>query len=257
MFEKQTEFRYSVGVEAPKMISNFQELQTLETVHASKDVALQLKNMDKLETVCIDNIDASICDEVLEALSCMPQLSSLLLSASDEKEALSLQAFEPSSASLRRLIVRGGWFRGAFSCPVFQDHGTNLRYLALSWCNLGTEEPLRQLSICLPRLTYLSLNRVSSEGISVIHYGCFPHLKTLVLKRMPDVKRLVIREGAMPLVDGIYIMTLLGMNAVPDGIESLGSLSKLWMLDLHREFKADWTQKHMDYKMKHVSDLRV
>ncbi|XP_020181181.1 disease resistance protein RPM1-like [Aegilops tauschii subsp. strangulata] len=255
--EKQTEFRYSVGVEAPKMISRFQQLQTLETVHASKDVALQLKHMHGLQTVCIDSIDASSCDDLFRALSCMPQLSSLLLSASDEEEALSFKAFEPTSTSLRTLIVRGGWFMAGLSCPIFQELGRYLKYLALSWCDLEEKDPLPVLACHVPALTYLSLNRVSSEGILVLSAGCFPLLKTLVLKRMPDVKQLVIEEGAMPLVDGIYITTLLGMNAVPDGIDTLGSLTKLWMLDLHREFKADWTQKQMDDKMKHVSDLRV
>jgi hypothetical protein len=41
-------------------------------------------------------------------------------------------------------------------------------------------------------------------------------------------------------IDGIYIMSLHKLNMVPHGIDSLGSLKKLWMLDLHKDFKADW-----------------
>ncbi|KAM0878337.1 hypothetical protein ACQ4PT_034932 [Festuca glaucescens] len=217
--EKQTEFRYFVGVEAPKMISNFQELQSLETVSASKDLALQLKKMSKLQTVWIDNINASNCEELFRALSDMPVLSSLLLSACDEKEKLSFKALVPISKRLHRLIVRGGWASGTLKCPIFQGHGRNLKYLALSWCNLGKEDPLQLLASHVPALTYLSLNRVSSAGILVLSAGCFPQLKALVLKRMPNVKQLVIEEDAIPRIDGIYIMSLHKLNMVPRGIE--------------------------------------
>ncbi|CAM0958510.1 unnamed protein product [Alopecurus aequalis] len=255
--EKQTEFRYFVGVEAPKMISNFQELQTLETVCASKDLSLQLKKMSKLQSVWIDDINASNCEELFDALSDMPLLSSLLLSASDEKETLSFQALKPTSDRLHRLIVRGGWASGTLECPIFRDHGRNLKYLALSWCNLGTEDPLQLLASYVPALTYLSLNRVRSAGTLYLSAGCFSQLQTLVLKRMPNVKQLVIQDGAVRCIDGIYIMSLHELNLVPRGIESLGSLKTLWMLDLHKDFKADWARNRMHHKMKHVPHLRA
>ncbi|VAH12267.1 unnamed protein product [Triticum turgidum subsp. durum] len=255
--EKQTEFRYFVGVEAPHMISNFQELQTLETVHASKDLSLQLQKMMKLQTVWVDNISASNCDDLLKTLSDMPLLSSLLLSACDENETLSFQALKPVSTYLHRLIIRGGWADGTLNCPIFQGHGKSLKYLALSWCDLGMEDPLRLLASHLPDLTYLSLNRVSSAGILVLSAGCFPKLKTLVLKRMPNVKQLEIEKGAIPDIDGIYIVSLSKLNMVPHGIESLGTLKKLWMLDLHKDFKAQWNLNQMHNKMKAVPELRV
>jgi disease resistance protein RPM1 len=255
--EKQTEFRYFIGVEAPEMISNLQELQTLETAHASKDLSLQLKKMSKLQTVWIDNINASNCKDLFDALSNMPLLSSLLLSASDEKEIFSFQALKPVSKMLHRLIIRGGWADGTLKCPIFQGHGKYLRYLALSWCDLGKEDPLQQLAAHVPDLTYLSLNRVSSAGILVLSADCFPQLKTLVLKNMPNVQQLVIEKRAIPCIDGIYIVSLQGMSIVPQGIESLRSLKKLWMLHLHRDFMAQWIQNQMHYRMKHVPELRI
>ncbi|XP_044430953.1 disease resistance protein RPM1-like [Triticum aestivum] len=195
--EKQTEFRYFVGVEAPHMISNFQELQTLETIHASKDLSLQL------QTVWVDNINASNCDDLLKTLSDMPLLSSLLLSACDQNETLSFQALKPISTNLHRLS----------SAQYFRAMG-----------------------------------RVSR---------CFPKLKTLVLKRMPNVKQLEIKKGAIPAIDGIYIVSLSKLNMVPHGIESLETLKKLWMLDLHKDFKAQWNLNQMHNKMKHVPELRV
>ncbi|KAM0857547.1 hypothetical protein ACQ4PT_048399 [Festuca glaucescens] len=255
--EKQTEFRYFVGVEAPKMISNFQELQTLETVCASKDLSQQLRKMSKLKTVWIDNLNASNCEELFDALSKMPQLSSVLLSASDETEALSFQALKPISTMLYRLIIRGNWAHGILKCPIFQGHTRYLKYLALSWCNLGTEDPLMLMAIHLPALLYFSLNRVSSAAILVIPAGCFAQLKTFVLKNMPNVKELVIQDKAIPCIDGIYIVSLREMNVAPHGIESLRSLKKLWLLSLHRDFRADWDLKQMHDKLKHVPELRA
>jgi len=255
--EKHTKFQYFVGVEAPNVISNFQELQTLETVHASKDLSLQLKKMNKLQTVWVDNINASNCDDLFKTLSDMPLLSSLLLCACDEKETLSFQALKPTSKILHRLIIRGGWADGTLKCPIFQGHGRNIKYLALSWCNLGTEDPLQLLASHLPALTYLSLNRVSSAGTLVLSAGCFSQLKTLVLKHMPNVKQLEIEVGAIPCIDGIYIVFLSELSMVPHGIESLGSLKKLWMLYLHKDFKADWDLNQMHSKMKHVPELRA
>ncbi|KAM3399675.1 hypothetical protein ACQJBY_004849 [Aegilops geniculata] len=255
--EKQTKFQYFVGVEAPNMVSNFQELQTLETVHASKDLSLQLKKLNKLQTVWVDNINVSNCDDLFRTLSDMPLLSSLLLCACDEKETLSFQALKPMSEKLHRLIIRGGWADGTLKCPIFQGHGKNIRYLALSWCNLGNEDPVQLLASHVPALTYLSLNRVSSAETLVLSAGCFCQLKTLVLRRMPNVKQLEIEEGALPCIDGIYIMSLSELSMVPRGIESLGSLKKLWMLDLHKDFKVDWDLNQMHDTMKHVPELRA
>ncbi|KAF6981854.1 hypothetical protein CFC21_000303 [Triticum aestivum] len=255
--EKQVEFRYFVGVEALKKLSNFKELQTLETVHASKDLPLQLKEMKELRTVWIDNINGSNCDDLFKTLSDRPQLSSLLLSACDVKETISFQALKPVSKNFHRLIIRGGWADGTLNCPIFQGHGKNLKYLALSWCDLGSEDPLELLATHLPALTYLTLNKVRCAGALVLSAGCFPQLKTLVLKNMLDVKKLDILEGAIPYIDGIYIMSLSELSTVPCGIEALGSLKKLWMLYLHKGFKDDWDQKEMHNRMKHVLELRA
>jgi disease resistance protein RPM1 len=77
--------------------------------------------MTKLQTVWIDNINASNCEELFDALSYMPLLSSVLLSSSDEKETLSFQKLKPISTRLHRLIVRGGWAHETFNCLIFMD----------------------------------------------------------------------------------------------------------------------------------------
>ena len=232
-------------------------MQTLETAHASKELAQELKRMNKLDTVWIDNINASNCDDLFHTLSSMPLLSSLLICACDEKEVLNFQYLKPTSKKLHKLIVRGGWANGTLNCPIFMSYGKHLKYLALSWCDLEKEDPLHLLASLVPDLTYLSLNRVSSASTLVLSEGCFPKLKTLVLRRMPNVEQLVIEEGALPHIDGIYIMSLWRLSVAPRGIESIGSLNKLWMLNLHKDFKANWIADKMHGKVQHVPELRT
>jgi disease resistance protein RPM1 len=254
--EKQTEFRYFIGVEAPKGLLNLEELQTLETVQASKDLAEQLKKLMQLRSIWIDNVSAEDCANLFATLSTMPLLSSLLISARDVNETLCLEALAPKFPKLHRLIVRGRWADETLEYPIFRNHGKHLKYLALSWCQLG-EDPLGVLAPHVPNLTYLSFNRVNSASTLVLSAGCFPNLKTLVLKKMPNVEQLEIGDGALPCIEGLYIMSLAQLDKVPQGIESLLSLKKLWLLYLHAEFRTQWLTNGMHQKIQHVPEIRV
>uniref|UniRef100_K3ZHH2 NB-ARC domain-containing protein n=1 Tax=Setaria italica TaxID=4555 RepID=K3ZHH2_SETIT len=254
--EMQSDFRFFIGVESPEGLSNLEELRTLETVQVSKDLAEQLKKLMQLRSVWIDNVSASDCANLFATLSTMPLLSSLLISARDVNETLCLQALDPISTKLHRLIVRGQWASGTLKYPIFRNHGEHLKYLALSWCQLG-EDPLGVLAPHVPNLTYLSLNRVNSASTLVLSAGCFPHLKTLVLKRMPDVKQMEIGDGALPRIEGLYIVSLAQLDKVPQGIELLLSLKRLWLLYLHDEFKTLWQTSGMHQKMQHVPEIRI
>uniref|UniRef100_A0A0D9XQI8 Uncharacterized protein n=1 Tax=Leersia perrieri TaxID=77586 RepID=A0A0D9XQI8_9ORYZ len=84
----------------------------------------------------------------------------------------------------------------------------------------------------------------------------FPRLKMLVLKQMPNVDQLKIMNGSLPVIEGLYIVSLPGLETVPVGIETLRTLKKLWLLNLHTDFKAHWIESGMHQKMQHVQELR-
>ncbi|VAI02942.1 unnamed protein product [Triticum turgidum subsp. durum] len=254
--EKQTEFRYFIGVQAPKGLSNLEELQTLETVQSSFELAEQLKKLVQLSSLWIDDISADDCANLFATLSTMPLLSSLLLSARDENEVLCFEALKPRSTYLHRLITRGQWAKGTLNCQIFFSHGKNLKYLAISWCHL-VEDPLGMLAPHMPNLTYLRLNNMYSAKTLVLSKDSFPNLKTLVLKHMHDVSELKIIDGALPCIDGLYIVSLSKLDKVPQGIESLRSLKKLWLLSLHKDFRTQWDTEGMHLKMVHVPEVRV
>ncbi|OEL14087.1 Disease resistance protein RPM1 [Dichanthelium oligosanthes] len=254
--ENQSEFRYFIGVEAPNGLSNLEDLQTLETVQASKHLPEQLDKLLQLRSLWIDNITASHCAELFGTLSTMPLLSSLLISAGDENETLSLKNFNPTCTKLHKLIVRGCWALGTMDCPILQNHGTYLKYLALSRCHF-VEDPLVVLASCVPNLTYLRLNNIASPRTLVLLAGSFPHLKTLVFKDMNDVSLLKIIDGALPEIECLYITSLPKLQTVPQGIRTLGSLKKLWLLGLHRNFKAQWDMDGIQKDLQYILELRV
>ncbi|XP_020194014.1 disease resistance protein RPM1 [Aegilops tauschii subsp. strangulata] len=256
--EKQTEFRYFVGIQAPKELPNIEGLQTLETIQANKDLAEQLERMVQLRTLWIDNISSAECANIFAALSNMPLLSSLLLAGRDENEALCFESLQPMSTHLHKLIIRGKWAKGTLDCPIFRSHGENLKYLALSWCHLWEDEdPLGMLAPHLPNLTYLRLNNMRSANILVLSADSFPHLKSLTLKHMHNVDELNIIDGALPCIEGLYVVSLSKLDKVPQGIECLSSLKKLWLLGLPGGFKAQWDLNGMQQKMVHVQEVRV
>uniref|UniRef100_A0A0E0ME14 Disease resistance R13L4/SHOC-2-like LRR domain-containing protein n=1 Tax=Oryza punctata TaxID=4537 RepID=A0A0E0ME14_ORYPU len=243
-------------MQAPKDLYNLKELQTLETVEASKGLAEQLKKLMQLRSVCIDNISSTDCASIFAALSNMPLLSSLLLSAKDENEPLCFEALKPMSTELHKLIIRGQWAKGTLDYPIFRSHSKYLKYLALSWCHLG-EDPLGMLASHLSNLTYLKLNNMHSSKTLVLDAEAFPHLKTLVLSHMPDVNQINILDGALPCIEGLYIVSLPNLNKVPQGIESLSSLKKLWLTNLHKDLKIQWNGNGMRQKMLHVAEVRI
>ncbi|CAN6329073.1 unnamed protein product [Urochloa humidicola] len=254
--KRELEFTCLRGVPAPKSLSTLQDLQTLETVEASMDLAEQLEKLTKLGSLSVDNISTNQCTMLFAAVSKLQLLSSLSLSASNEKEALCFEALRPTSNKLQRLIVKGHWAARTLECPIFQDHGGNLNYLEISWCQLG-EYPLEPLSSHLQNLTYLSLNRVNSAQDFVIRAGGFPHLKTLCLKDMPDVILLKIEVGAIPSIEALFLLSMLKLGVIPEGIEFLGSLKKLWMVNLHPDFGDRWKKHGWHQKVIHVPELRM
>lgn len=247
------------GVAAPRALSTLQDLQTLETVEASKDLAAQLERLVKLGSLSVGNIRNHQCAMIFAAVSKLPLLSSLSLSASSEEETLSFKDLIPTSNKLQRLIVKGQWAAGTLECPIFQDHGGNLNYLEISWCKLG-EDTMQKLSSHLQNLTYLSLNRVTivnSTQNFVIRAGGFPKLKTLCLKDMHDVLLLKIEIGAIPSIEALYLLSMTKLGTIPEGIEFLGSLKKLWMVNLHPDFGDRWKNHGWQQKVFHITEVRM
>ncbi|BAS88162.1 Os04g0219550 [Oryza sativa Japonica Group] len=72
---------------------------------------------------------------------------------------------------------------------------------------------------------------------------------------MPDVNKVEIEDRALPRIEGLHIVSLYNVKKVPEGIEFLRSLKKLWLLHLHKDFNTYWESNGMHEKMAHVQEL--
>lgn len=54
-----------------------------------------------------------------------------------------------------------------------------------------------------------------------------------------------------------YITSLPKMDRIPQGIVSLRSLKKLWLLDLHRNFLSKWVTYGMHQRIMHVPEVCI
>ena len=97
------------------------------------------------------------------------------------------------------------------------------------------EDPLKVLQ-ALPNL--LSLLLVDGYGGEQLHIegGSFQKLKILGLRKLEGLNRLIIDEGALPLLEKLVIGYCPQLKEVPSGIHHLKSLKILEFYEMPTEF---------------------
>lgn len=97
------------------------------------------------------------------------------------------------------------------------------------------EDPLPPLSR-LANLTTLLFNRAYYGEELVFLPGWFPKLKSLYLVRLPNLKRLEIKQGAMATLETLQLFNLNSMTEVPSGLEFLMPLRHLSFYGITSDF---------------------
>ncbi|XP_006664891.2 disease resistance protein RPM1-like [Oryza brachyantha] len=249
-------FRYFKGMQLPQGFSHMDEIQTLETVEATKDSIELLGKLIALRTLWVENVHRADCTKLFLSLSTMVNLSSLLISASNDHEALDFDAFNPSEMNLQKLIIRGCLDNDTFGKPVFSKHGSHIKYLSLSSSRIGND-PFPLLAENMPNLIYLSIRKWCCAEEVALRAGKFPRLTTLFLGDMKQVRSIVIEQSAVGSLEALYLVSLTAMAAVPSGLELVASLRKLTVWGQSDEFKLEWKRENWESKLHHVPEIRV
>ena len=97
------------------------------------------------------------------------------------------------------------------------------------------EDPLKVLQ-ALPNLMHLSLNDGYRGEQLHIEGGGFQKLKFLALQNLGGLNKLIIDEGALPLLEKLVIKECPQLKEVPSGIHHLKSLQKLELWEMPTEF---------------------
>lgn len=249
-------FRYFKGVQLPNGFSHLKEIQSLETVEATKDSIEQLERLTALRTLWVENVHRADCARLFTCLSAMENLSSLLISASNDSEIVDIDAFRPENMHLQKLIIRGCLDNGTFGKHVFSQHGSHIKYLSLSSSRVGPD-PVLLLAMNLPNLIYLSIRKWCCAEEIVLRAGWFPHLKTLFLGDMEQVLSIAIESSAVGSLEALYLVSLTSMMGVPRGLEFVASLKKLTVWGQRAEFKSEWVRDNWKEKLHHVPNISV
>ena len=97
------------------------------------------------------------------------------------------------------------------------------------------EDPLKVLQ-ALPNLMQLRLHDGYGGEQLHIEGGGFQKLKFLGLYNSGGLNRLIIDEGALPLLERLAIRECPQLKEVPSGIHHLKSLKKLYFTEMQTEF---------------------
>ncbi|KAG1355056.1 disease resistance protein RPM1-like [Cocos nucifera] len=220
------------GVKAPKGIWNLKNLQALQSVEADEDMVRHLGNLTQLRTLRITRVRGMHSVELCASIAKMSQLVSLDIVASNEGEALQLEALKPPPYLYQKLELRGQLEHGVL--PHWFSSLAGLRHLGLSWSRLR-EDPLPCLH-ALPNLAVLGMYKAYDGQELRFHAGGFPKLKFLMLGGSNQLDSIGMEEGALPSLSELCLLRCGGMKLPPQGIEHLTSLQVLYLMEMPMEF---------------------
>ncbi|KAK4551583.1 hypothetical protein RGQ29_032332 [Quercus rubra] len=215
--EFNIDFRQAVKI--PSGIGHLQSLQKLSKIEAKNNALItelgSLGQLRKLEIAKLRRENGMALCKVLETMS---HLQTLRIQAASDEEVLELQSMSSPPPFLQTLGLSGRLEK----FPEWILKLESIARIALNWSKL-MEDPLKVLQ-ALPNLMRLQLlNGYGGEQLH-IEGGGFQKLKNLRLDNLGGLNRLIIDEGALPLLEKLVIGECPQLKEVPSGIHHLKSL---------------------------------
>nr|XP_023924944.1 probable disease resistance RPP8-like protein 4 [Quercus suber] len=159
--------------------------------------------------------------DLCTAIQKMSQLQKLDISATSEEEVLNLQSL-PSPPPLLQTL---GLYGRLEKLPEWIPKLKSIVRIELYWSKL-MEDPFKILRT-LPNLMHLLLyNGYGGEQLH-IEGGGFQKLRYLGLDNLGGLNRLIIDEGALPLLEKLLLGECPQLKELPSGIHHLKSLKNL------------------------------
>nr|XP_023894879.1 disease resistance protein RPM1-like [Quercus suber] len=181
----------------------------------------------------------------------MSQLQSLRIRAISEEEVLELQSMSSPPPLLQTLGLSGRLEK--FPKWILKLH--SIVRIVLNWSKL-MEDSLKVLQ-ALPNLMRLQLHDGYRGEQLHIEGGGFQKLKYLGLRNLRGLNRLIIDEGALPLLQNLDIGECPQLKEVPSSIQHLKSLKNLQLWEMPTEFVLSLQpDEGLDFgKVKHIPSV--
>ncbi|CAL5040304.1 unnamed protein product [Urochloa decumbens] len=235
----------------PGNICGLKNLQALHTVSANKDLVLQLGNLTMMRSLTIMKVRQSYIAELWNSLTKMPNLSRLLLFASDMDEILNLKMLRPLP-NLKFLWLAGKLDGGMV--PSLFSKFEKLTQLKMDWTGLK-KDPISSFSH-MSTLVYLGLfGAYGGEHLSFCA-GWFPNLKSLQLADMEHLSCIGIEDGTMIVLYNLELAGLRNIRAVPKGIKYIRTLHQMLLTDMPMELVESLrgSDRHL---VQHVPNIHI
>uniref|UniRef100_A0ACD5V1J5 Uncharacterized protein n=1 Tax=Avena sativa TaxID=4498 RepID=A0ACD5V1J5_AVESA len=221
------------GFQVPNGIRHLTALQALQLVEACSDTLCHLGALTELRTFAITKVRREQCTDLCNAIMNMSHLVSLAIMAINEEETLELEEL-CLPPTLSKLEIGGKLDKKRMPQIVssFSDLN-NITLLALAFSKL--DEDSFSCLLELPCLRALWLDK-AYEG-KRLHFNAmaFPELRLLEISDAPQLSVVVVEQSALQSLVHLTLTDCPELKALPDGIEHLRTLEKLYVRGASKE----------------------
>ena len=213
-------------------LKDLQKLYHVQLNHGGIYLIEELGKLRQLRKLGVKNLTNGIMRTFCASIEKMNHLESLDVTSISEDKIIDLQSISYPPQFLQRLYLKGRLDKLPDWIPKLQL----LTRLRIRWSRLS-DDPLKAFQN-LPNLLELAISNQAYSG-KQLHFmkGGFPKLKILALQDLNELFSLMIDEGALSLLEFLFIGPSPQLKEVPSGIQHLRKLKKLGFSDMPKEFE--------------------
>lgn len=225
-------YNCSPGFKALRGFGTLRALQKLVYIEATpgSDILREVGMLSELRRLCILKLRKEDGRIVCSSIEKLRKLKSLNLKSVEEHEILDLSYMSSPPPLLQRLYLTGRIVK----FPRWIQDLHSLVKIYFRWTHL-TDDPLKYLQD-LPNLVHLEFLVGYTGEELYFEQGKFQKLKLLNLDKLEGLRRVTIKEGAIPHLEKMVIQRCTLLESVPIGIECLLSLKILEFFGMSDEF---------------------
>lgn len=245
-----------IGIQVPSGIKHLTNLQALQLVEASSKTLRDLGYLTELRTFSITNVQREQCADLCSAIKNMNHLVSLAIMAISETEKLQLEEL-CLPPTLSKLELGGQLDKKVIPQIISSSDLGNLTILALALSKLDEDSFASLLE--LHGLRGLWLDKAYGGRRLHLNAMSFPKLRQLTIADAPKLNNVKVEQSALESLVQLTLIDCPELKTLPDGIEHIKTLEKLYLRGASKELTKQLQQKEphvFDGNLKNIGHIR-